>query len=493
MLVGRCVRPIAAVVRRVRPPRLFAQKFSVLAESEALPAWLNLPRTIHPYLNLLHNKRVLIIGDGDFSFSRAIAEYNVCKVLHTSTLETPENLRQFYPSSSFAIRKIHQQGGRVLFRVDACSIKTTVSSELNDGTEPLYDVVLWNFPHVPGKQNIRYNRELLVLFLQSAPSVLSDDGCVLVTLVGGQSGFVSPSENTVTNESWNQSWKLMEQVGKAGLLITEQGPFAWQTLPHYQPLGRLGNRGWFDAKDAEYFRIQKPGRGRQALQAPLFSHEVHLWLRHDQLATIDLDHFETSAKQHIEDLLQQTMTALQPDVMIADKEAFLQSLDVVDVYRGPKDPAYDGSPADAVVVLQWTMTAQRRPWDRDIADRCRVIVEEQLPHRLSTVSRSSRVGTRVSQALPWYVTQELQALHRPDTTAHAVDQSDASANSPYASKILLRRQQLDIASAFLRNESQRYQPSLTATTTDETSKLDMAPYGLWQRRVGILLHRRSFD
>jgi hypothetical protein len=183
---------------------------------------------------------------------------------------------------------------------------------------------------------------------------------------------------------------------------------------------------------------------------------------------------------------------LQPDVVIADKEAFLQSLDVVDVYRGPKDPAYDGSPADAVVVLQWTMAAQRRPWDRDIADRCRVIVEEQLPHRLSTVSRSSRVGTRVSQALPWYVTHELQALHRPDTTAHTVDQSsDASTSSLYASKIQLRRQQLDIASAFLRHESQRYQP--TSTTTDETSKLDMAQYGLWQRRVGILLHRRSFD
>lgn len=485
-------RPIASVASNLRRPRVFAQGFSALADSEASPEWLNLPKTIHPYLRLLHDKRVLVVGDGDFSFSRAIAEYNVCKVLHTSTLETPEALRQYYPSSSFAIRKIHEQGGRVLFRVDAFSIKATVASELHDGTEPIYDVVLWNFPHVPGKQNIRYNRELLVSFLQSAPSVLSDDGCVVLTLVGSQSGFVSSSKSTVTNESWNQSWKLMEQVGKAGLLITEQGPFEWHTLPHYQPLGRLGNRGWFDAKDAEYFRIQRPGQGRQALQAPLFSHEVHLWLRHDQLATIDLNKFESSAKQHIEDLLQSTMTRLQPEVVVAENESLLQSLDVVDVYRGPKDPAYDGSPADAVIVLQWTMASQRRPWDRDIADQCRMIVEEQLPHRLSTVSRSSRVGTRVSQALPWYVTHELRALHRPDTT-HSIDQPDTSISNQYPDKIQLRRQQLDIASTFLRNESQRYQQTSTPTTTDETAKLDMAQYGLWQRRVGILLHRRSFD
>lgn len=487
MLLVRRIRSVAAKVSSVQRP--YVQNVSTLITTESVPGWLSLPKSIHPYLNLLHNKRVLVVGDGDFSFSRAIAEYNVCRVLHTSTLETPENLRQFYPSSSFAIRKIQQQGFRVLFRVDACAIKETVSRELNEGEEPVYDVVLWNFPHVPGKQNIRYNRELLVSFLQSAPSVLSPDGCVVITLVGGQSGFVSPSTNIVTKESWDQSWKLMEQVGKAGLLITEHGPFAWQTLPHYQPLGRLGNRGWFDAKDAEYFRIQTPGRGRQALQAPLFSHEVHVWIRRDQLAAIDLNAFEKSAKRHIEDLLQHAITSILPDTARGDKENVLRSLDVVDVYRGPKDPAYDGDPGDAVIVLQWTMASQRRPWDREIADQYRKIVEEQLPHRLNAVPRSSRVGIRVSQALPWYVTHELQALHPGPDASHLGDQLDGSTNH-YTSKIKARRQQLDIASAFLREEAQRYHSS---TTTEETMKLTMDQYGLWQRRVGILLHRRSFD
>lgn len=51
-----------------------------------------------------------------------------------------------------------------------------------------FDRVIFNFPHVPGKNNIRHNRGLLTAFLSSAFHVLADKGEVLVALCQGQVG-----------------------------------------------------------------------------------------------------------------------------------------------------------------------------------------------------------------------------------------------------------------------------------------------------------------
>lgn len=51
-----------------------------------------------------------------------------------------------------------------------------------------FDRVIFNFPHVPGKNNIRHNRGLLTAFLSSAFHVLADRGEVLVALCQGQVG-----------------------------------------------------------------------------------------------------------------------------------------------------------------------------------------------------------------------------------------------------------------------------------------------------------------
>jgi len=60
---------------------------------------------------------------------------------------------------------------------------------------------------VPGKANIKRNRLLLNNFFHSAKDVINNDGKIIVSLVGGQSG--TSASNT---EEWNRSFKLIQHV-----------------------------------------------------------------------------------------------------------------------------------------------------------------------------------------------------------------------------------------------------------------------------------------
>ena len=59
-----------------------------------------------------------------------------------------------------------------------------------------FDRVIFNFPHAPGKQNIRRNRELLHAVCGAAP--LAPGGELLVALDGGQGGSVLCGNQSVS-------------------------------------------------------------------------------------------------------------------------------------------------------------------------------------------------------------------------------------------------------------------------------------------------------
>ena len=159
------------------------------------------------------------IGDGDFSFARSLSRMRICRSLTASTMDSQSKLFSSFDSSRSNVQAILSDGHQVIYNVDAtrihetlflgsqycnqqdsrnsstscsCSSSSSSSSSSNSTNidvaktdndrvddssvtvpfpisihdqqpDPLtaaaaYDLVLWNFPHKVGKQNIKHNR-----------------------------------------------------------------------------------------------------------------------------------------------------------------------------------------------------------------------------------------------------------------------------------------------------------------------------------------------
>ena len=179
---------------------------------------------------LLKHKKVLVCGDGDFSFSKALSTLDIHKQLITTTLDSKESLSKHFPQSISNINIIESasSNNKVSYNIDAT--KLMFPNE--------FDIILWNFPHIIGKANIRYNRELLKLFLTSALQCLTPTGRVICALCGGQSGLEAKDKI-----EWDRSWKLPNQAAEAGMIITDKFNFDYD---FFSSLGYIeqGHRGY---------------------------------------------------------------------------------------------------------------------------------------------------------------------------------------------------------------------------------------------------------
>eukprot|EP00041_Stephanoeca_diplocostata_P000936 m.17948 g.17948 ORF g.17948 m.17948 type:complete len:341 (+) comp11342_c0_seq3:281-1303(+) len=127
-------------------------------------------------------QRILVVGDGDFSFSRGLAAHRNTGVNLTCTAyDTKQEIYAKYGDKGLrCIQAVEDRGGRVFFGVDARHLRKTLEA---GGAERFsFDRIIFNFPHT-GQQMTHQNRAMMRGFFASAkPLCASTSAQVHVTL-----------------------------------------------------------------------------------------------------------------------------------------------------------------------------------------------------------------------------------------------------------------------------------------------------------------------
>ncbi|KAJ9443715.1 25S rRNA (uridine-N(3))-methyltransferase [Diplonema papillatum] len=96
-------------------------------------------------------KRVLVIGDGDLSYSAALAEKQAGQcVVSGSVLPSKEGQTRLYGAGTVADKedRLRKASGHVLYSVDATQLQPTLAVVLGTAAVEPFDEIHFNFPHL---------------------------------------------------------------------------------------------------------------------------------------------------------------------------------------------------------------------------------------------------------------------------------------------------------------------------------------------------------
>lgn len=97
------------------------------------------PRDLEPSIPFSPQDAILLVGEGDLSFSRALVEHHYCDNVTATVLEPNlQDLSAKYPQVQDNIDVIEAEGGKVLYGVDAKKMGPWARKSANESTG-IYD------------------------------------------------------------------------------------------------------------------------------------------------------------------------------------------------------------------------------------------------------------------------------------------------------------------------------------------------------------------
>lgn len=200
------------------------------------------------------SKNILVVGDGDLSFSLSLAKENEihhCNITAT-TFDSHKQLQKKYPNVQETIDKLNEHRNVEIFHeIDATNIQNTLlDAGKKDINEFKYDYIIWNFPHAGGKNFIGKNRILMDHFFISSNTVLfqKSSSRIFITLVCGQGGtdfeIINVPEHVqkLTKKPWKRNygdhWQIVELGAKSNFFLSD--------IQFFDPPGEYKPRGYRD-------------------------------------------------------------------------------------------------------------------------------------------------------------------------------------------------------------------------------------------------------
>ncbi|XP_015178814.1 PREDICTED: mitochondrial ribosome-associated GTPase 2 isoform X2 [Polistes dominula] len=193
------------------------------------------------------NESVLLLGEGNFSFSVALCQLNLKINLIATCFESVIS----HETGKKNIEYLKRHGICVLLGIDATKLMENPILKIKS-----FDKVIFNFPHVGGKMRIEKNRELLRQFFIEIEKLNNSNVEVLITLCNGQGG--TPMDKPKRN--WNDSWKVTEMAAHGNFILTKIEPFLWSYFPSYVVTGYRSLEKQFHTTHAliHFFKRSEP-------------------------------------------------------------------------------------------------------------------------------------------------------------------------------------------------------------------------------------------
>lgn len=216
-----------------------------------------------PTIPFATTDRILLVGEGDFSFAHSLYNHHNCSSVVATCYDTATSLAEKYPQAIQYIRELEDAARdnkdvdlEILYGIDATKLgKGGTASGGRVVKKARFDKVVFNFPHVGGltrdvNRQVRHNQgvwpywlcyqtslqnlssrldtitELLVNFFKAVIPLLAPTGTILVTIFEGEPYSL---------------WNIRDLARHVGLQVGRSFKFQFDAYPEYRHARTLGN------------------------------------------------------------------------------------------------------------------------------------------------------------------------------------------------------------------------------------------------------------
>ena len=245
-------------------------------------------------------KRILFVGEGNFSFSRHLTENWDLKSLDIlATCHEPKPISEFALEN---IRNLEANGIRTKLNFDATSM------ESSDENFEEFDLIIFMFPHIGGKMKIDKNRDLLKQFGISASKILKNTSSanVIITLCDGQGG--TPFDKIQRKEA--DSWQIVKMMSYGHWGLVQVDRFSLDLFPNYKSFGyRSQDKSFHTDQGTIHVFAKYPTECNKFLYSPVSKHDLSFWLPKSS---------DLCEKCQLNEIIQEVSNGLVTDLEIID-------------------------------------------------------------------------------------------------------------------------------------------------------------------------------
>ncbi|XP_034704161.1 uncharacterized protein At4g26485-like, partial [Vitis riparia] len=188
--------------------------------------------------------KILLVGEGDFSFSASLAVAFASATNITATsLDSIEFLSTNYRYALSNIDTLRSLGAKVMHDVDATKMAHVFPFNCMRFDRVVYNFPLAGFfPNASREDQIRRNQMLVQLFLENAKKMIHIDG--EIHIVHKSNGFFL-------------EWNLEFLASRVGLRLVEEEPFNFMDYPGYRTKYGFGGDNNFNCNPSRTYKFGK--------------------------------------------------------------------------------------------------------------------------------------------------------------------------------------------------------------------------------------------